>query len=147
MWLIVTGIVKRFLDALKAETFPREVFPSFIDALTTLVKSNMTAEVFRSLSLFITYAYHKPATSASRTPKGKTGTSSRTPSISYGPRRPTIGTLFDGKDAASTSLTKRELGNKILEMYAELLCEKGSNSNIRKFARTVTNKVNPKCLR
>jgi hypothetical protein len=144
MWLIVTGVVKRFLDALKAENFPREVFPSFVDALTSLVKSNMTAEVFRSLSLFITYAYHKPATSASRTPQGKGGTlPGRKSSISGGPRRPTVTVLFDGKDVASMSLTKRELGNKILEMYAELLCEKGSNSNIRKFARTVTNKVDP----
>jgi hypothetical protein len=140
--LIVAGIVKRFLDALKAESFLREVFPSFVDALTSLVKSNMTSEVFRSLSLFITYAYHKPATSATRTPKGKSGTlPSRSTSISSGPRRPTVNVLFDGKDVISTSMTKRELGNKILEMYAELLCEKGSNSNIKKFARTVTNKV------
>jgi hypothetical protein len=108
----------------------------------------MTAEVFRSLSLFITYAYHKPATSASRTPKGKGGTlPSRKTSISSSPMRPTINVLFDSKDVASTSLTKRELGNKILEMYSELLCEKGSNSNIRKFARTVTNKVDPERLK
>ena len=144
--LIDIGIVKRFLDALKAESFPREVFPSFIEAFTSLVKSNMTAEVFRSLSLFITYAYHKPAGSASRTPKGKSGTlPTRSTSTSDGPTRPTVSVIFDGKDVASTSLTKRELGNKILEMYAELLCEKGSTSNIRKFARTVTNKVCLEC--
>jgi hypothetical protein len=132
---------------LKAENFSREVFPSFMEAFTSLVKSNMTAEVFRSLSLFITYAYHKPATSASRTPKGKSGTlPTRATSISNGPKRPPINVLFDNKDVASTSLSKREVGNKILEMYAELLCEKGSNSNIRKFARTVTNKVYSVCV-
>ncbi|KAH8660641.1 hypothetical protein BGZ60DRAFT_530657 [Tricladium varicosporioides] len=133
-------IVRRFLDALKAETFSRDVFPAFMEAFTSLVKCNMTAEVFRSLSLFITYAYHKPTSSASRTPRVQSGTMpSRSGTPSSGPRRPTINVLFDGKDITSQALTKRELGNRILEMYADILCEKNT-SNIRKFARTVTNK-------
>jgi hypothetical protein len=134
--------VKRFLDALKAETFVAEVFPSFIEALTSLVKCNMTSEVFRSLALFITYAYHKPTSSASRTPKNSTSTlPSRAATVSRGPRRPTISTVFDNNEAPSVTMTKGQLGNRVLEMYTELLCEKGSTSNIRKFARTVTNKV------
>lgn len=140
------GIVRRFLDALKAETFSREVFPAFMEAFTSLVKCNMTAEVFRSLSLFITYAYHKPTSSASRTPRVQSGTMpSRSGTLSSGPRRPTINVLFDGKDVTSQALTKRELGDRVLEMYADILCEK-SSSNIRKFARTVTNKVSFSCL-
>lgn len=135
--------MKRFLDALKAELFPAEVFPSFMEALTSLVRCNMTAEVFRSLALFITYAYHKPTSSNSRTPKNngstlpiRSGTVSRN-----GPRRPTISTVFDANEMASPIMTKRQLGNQVLGMYTELLCEKGTTSNIRKFARTVTNKV------
>ena len=137
------GIVKRFLDALKAETFPRDVFPSFMEALTTLVKCNMTAEVFRSLALFVTYAYHQPSSNTSRTPKTQYGTMpARSGTISSNePRRPTLTTLFDGKEGSSTTLTKRQMGTKVLEMYTDLLCEKGSTANIRKFARTVTNKV------
>jgi hypothetical protein len=134
--------VKRFLDALKAETFAHDVFPSFMEALTSLVKCNLTAEVFRSLALFITYAYHKPTSSASRTPKKLSGTlpyRSGTTSSS-GPRRPALNTMLDPKEV-STTLTKRQLGNKVLEMYSDLLCEKGNTSNIKKFARTVTNKV------
>jgi beige protein homolog 1 len=134
--------VRRFLDALKAETFSREVFPAFMEAFTSLVKCNMTAEVLRSLSLFVTYAYHKPASSASRTPKGQYGTMpSRSGTVSNGHKRPTLATFLDGKDAVPTSLSKRELGTKILEMYADLLCENSSSSNLKKFARTVTNKV------
>ena len=135
--------MKRFLDALKAETFSRDVFPSFMEALTTLVECNMTAEIFRSLALFITYAYHQPTSTTSRTPKTQHGTlPARSATItSNGPRRPTVTTLFDGKDVASTNLTKRQMGTKVLEMYTDLLCEKASTANIRKFARTVTNKV------
>lgn len=136
------GIVKRFLDALKAELFPVDVFPSFMEALTSLVKCNMTAEVFRSLALFITYAYHKPTGSASRTPKNPGSTlPTRSGTISRGPRRPTISTVFDANEIASPIMTKRQLGNSVLGMYTELLCEEGTTSNIRKFARTVTNKV------
>ncbi|EDO00810.1 hypothetical protein SS1G_03284 [Sclerotinia sclerotiorum 1980 UF-70] len=138
----VNRIVKRFLDALKAELFPVEVFSSFMEALTSLVKCNMTAEVFRSLALFITYAYHKPTSSASRTPKNPGLTIPiRSGTISKGPRRPTISTVFDLNEMVSPIMTKRQLGNRVLEMYTELLCEKGTTSNIRKFARTVTNKV------
>ncbi|KAG9237943.1 hypothetical protein BJ875DRAFT_540065 [Amylocarpus encephaloides] len=139
--MIRMRIVRRLLDALKAESFPREVFPSFMEAFTSLAKSNLTADVLRSLSLFVTYAYHKPTSSASRTPKGQSGTiPGYSTSVSNSPRRPTVSVLFDGKDVASTALSKRELGNRVLEMYADLLCEKGSTSNVRKFARTVTNK-------
>ena len=137
--------MRRFLDALKAETFPREVFPAFMEAFTSLVKCNLTAEVLRSLSLFITYAYHKPASSASRTPRGQYGTlRSRSGTVLKGQKRPTLATFSDGKDAVSTtSMSKGELGTKILEMYADLLCENSSSSNLKKFARTVTNKVSP----
>lgn len=132
------------MDALKAETFSRDVFPFFLEALTTLVKCNMTAEVFRSLALFITYAYHKPTSSATRTPRAQSGTlPSRSGTKSNGSRRPTINTVSDGDELTSALLTRRQLGNRVLAMYTELLCEKGSTTHIRKFARTVTNKVCP----
>lgn len=114
-----------------------------MEALTSLVKCNLTAEVFRSLALFITYAYHQPSGAAARTPnKVQTGTvPSRSGTVSGGPKRPIVNTSFEGKEVNSTILTKRQLGNKALEMYTQLLCEKGSTLNIKKFARTVTNKV------
>ncbi|KAH8594032.1 hypothetical protein B0O99DRAFT_514458 [Bisporella sp. PMI_857] len=136
-------IVKRFLDALKAEAFSQDIFPNFMEALKSLVQCNMTAEVFRSLALFVTYAYHKSANPVSRaTHKGSPTTlPSRSKTIAHGPVRPTVMTLFDGsgKELNSSTLSKRQLGNKVLEMYTELLCEK-KTTNIQKFAKTVTNK-------
>lgn len=133
----MTGIVKKFLDALKSEAFSRDIIPLFMEALTTLVKCNMTAEVFRALALFITYAYHKSSLTGSRTPKNGT-LPSRMNSVAT---RPTINTMLDGGESVSSILTKRELGNKVLEMYTGLLCETGSTSNIQRFAKTVTNKA------
>lgn len=114
-----------------------------MEALTSLVKCNMSAEVFRSLALFITYAYHPSTNTASRTPnKGQAAAvPPRAGTLSSGTKRPIIATNSEVKDSNSTIMTKRSLGNKVLEMYTGFLCEKGNTSNIKKFARTVTNKV------
>jgi hypothetical protein len=140
--LIIVGIVKRFIDALKGESFMQEVFPSFVEAFRTLVESSLSAEIFRSLALFITYALHRPSASASRTPMSRQGTTSaRLSMISVKSRTPTLITSLDDKQGTNPSLTKQQVGAKILEMYADLLCEKNSTANLKKFARTVTNKV------
>jgi hypothetical protein len=140
--LIIVGIVKRFIDALKGESFMQEVFPSFVGAFRTLVESSLSAEIFRSLALFITYALHRPSASASRTPMSRQGTTSaRLSMISIKSRTPTLITSLDDKQGTNPSLTKQQVGAKILEMYADLLCEKNSTTNLKKFARTVTNKV------
>jgi beige protein homolog 1 len=135
--------VKRLLDAMKAELMSEDIVPHFISAFEKLVKCNSSAEVYRSLALFITYAFHLPQTSLPRTPKPLSAISrSSTP----GPglfRRPTTVLEANGSLGANASklLTKKQLGIRILGMYAGLLCEKGNLTNIRKFARTVTNKV------
>lgn len=134
--------MKRFLDALRAEPFQIDVFSSFMEAFTSLVKCNLSAEVFRSLALFVTYALHKPSVSAIKTPKSRHGTVTGRSAKPADPiRRPGISTDSDGKQGTATILTKRQIGTGILEMYTELLCEKGSTTNLKKFARTVTNKV------
>ncbi|KFY04795.1 hypothetical protein O988_00508 [Pseudogymnoascus sp. VKM F-3808] len=134
-------IVKRFLDALKAETFSPDIFPGFLEAFTVLVLGNLNPEVHRSLALFVTYSFHKPSTSASRTPKAKYGTVGNPKGGSSTPKRLPINTSFD-KSASASSLimSKRELGRGVLQMYTDLLCEKGSTVNLKRFAKTVTNK-------
>jgi hypothetical protein len=115
-----------------------------MEALEILVKCNMTTEVFRSLALFITYAYHQPTASSSnsRTPKVQGATAATRPATaSGGPKRPLIITQFDTAEVKSSFLTKKQLGSKVLQMYTGILCEKGNTANIKKFARSVTNKV------
>ncbi|KAK3694287.1 hypothetical protein B0T22DRAFT_369668 [Podospora appendiculata] len=139
--LLRMRIIKRLLDALKAETISEETLPHFMASFESLVKCNLNAEVHRSLALFITYAFHKPSNSVSRTPKTASATSrSGTP----GPgvlRRPTIESSQSLATTNSKLLTKKQLGVKILEMFTRLLCEKTELDDIRKFAKTVTNKV------
>ena len=135
-----SGIIKRLLDALKAETISDEVLPHFIASFESLVKCNYTAEVHRSLALFITYALHSVPSSHSRTPKPGSATPRSVTPVPSLLRKPTL-EISSPLGGASKLLTKKQLGVKILEMYTKLLCEKENLADIRRFAKTVTNKV------
>jgi hypothetical protein len=138
--------VKKLIDALKADIISPEVFPEFMTAFKSLVSSNMSSDVLRSLSLFITYALHKSDRQSARTLRSRKSTlqilqktatsparSGTTPQVSI-QGTPQLGTN-------SNALSHAQIGVKVLEMYSELLCEETGTANIKKFARTVTNKV------
>ncbi len=106
----------------------------------SLVKCNYNAEVHRSIALFITYAFHTATGSMPRTPKPASTSRSTTPGLGI-LRRPTVELGTATSATGSKMLTKKQLGVRILEMYTRLLCDKTSLTDIRKFAKTVTNKV------
>ncbi|GAB1311754.1 Beige protein-like 1 [Madurella fahalii] len=138
--LLRMRIIKRLLDALKAETISEDIMPHFMASFESLVKCNYNAEVHRSIALFITYAFHTPPGSLPRTPKPASATSrSGTPGLGT-LRRPTVEISSSHMTTASRMLTKKQLGIRILEMYTRLLCDKSNLTDIRKFAKTVTNK-------
>lgn len=112
--------------------------PFFVDALQELVQCSYNTEVHRSLALFITYAFHASPGSLPRTPKPSSATLARPPSAT--PTRPVVDTSRAGY-VLNTSLNRKQVGVKILKMYSELLCQKGNLNYIRRFAKTVTNKV------
>lgn len=134
--------MKKLLYALKGEVFTHEVLPDFMAAFKALVKTNMSADVLRSLALFVTYSLHKNNPSRPLRVK-KSNVQLR--------RQPTMGTSISGaslsppkvvNDLRSDGLSRRQVGVVVLEMYQELLFEGGNGTgNIKKFARTVTNKV------
>ncbi|KAH6630350.1 hypothetical protein B0J18DRAFT_488148 [Chaetomium sp. MPI-SDFR-AT-0129] len=138
--LLRMRIIKRLLDALKAETISQDILPHFMASFESLVKCNYNAEVHRSIALFITYAFHTPPGSLPRTPKpGSTSSRAATPGLGVF-RRPTTELSPLSSAMGSRMLSKKELGIKILQMYSGLLCEEANLANIRKFAKTVTNK-------
>lgn len=126
---------------MKGESIPEAVVPHFMNTFEILVKSNMSPEVMRSLSLFITYAFHVPVRSASRTPRPNSAISRpTTPSLA---RRSTA--EFSGTSSPIPGikfLTKKQFGIRVLNLYSTILCEKGNLAPVKKFAKTVTNKVN-----
>ena len=79
-----TGIIKRLLDALKTETISEDILPHFLTSFEALIRCSYSAEVYRSLALFITYTFHTPANSLPRTPRAL---SSASRSVTPGPGR------------------------------------------------------------
>lgn len=131
--------MKRLLDAIKGEVVAEEIMPHFMAGFEVLVKSNLSQEVMRSLALYITYAFHSPSASLPRTPKPPSATSRSSTPI---PLRRTLTDTNSSNSAAGLKyLPKKKVGIKILSMYSDILCEKGNLNHIKKFARTVTNKV------
>lgn len=136
----VTGIVKRLLDAMKGEAVSEDVVTHFMLAFEVLVKSNLSPEVMRSLSLFVTYALHTPPTIKQRPSKPLVSLSQpdmpgARVKVAAEPAR------FSTSPTGTKFLTKRQLGTQVLTMYSRILCEKGNMNHINKFARTVTNKA------
>ncbi|RYP22664.1 hypothetical protein DL765_001514 [Monosporascus sp. GIB2] len=138
--LIRMRIVKRLLDAVKSELLPENVVPFFMDTIETLVRRSYNTEVHRTLALFITYAFHTASGSLARTAKTPS-ISSRNATLSTSTSKQSTSDPNRAGQSAAKYVTKKEVGTRILAMYCRLLCEKGSLAIIRKFAKTVTNKV------
>lgn len=119
---------KRFLDALKGEEFTEETLSLFIPAFRSLFESCVSAELLRSLSLFITFVFHDE-----KIPKLHTKKSMRFNSRA---RRVSSATSSGSKKG----LSKRQIGLELLRMYTDFLCTPEDLTNIKRFARAVTNK-------
>lgn len=135
------GIVKKWLEALKSDIFTHETFGYFLETFKFLLTKNLSADTMRSLALYITYAVHKPKQQASTPARGKS-IKLRT-DLPY--RRQTLSSpspqLAKPRGDTDRQLNQIEVALRILEIYADILCVRDDVSNIKKFARTVTNKV------
>ncbi|KAI9812298.1 MAG: hypothetical protein M1827_004747 [Pycnora praestabilis] len=138
-------IVKKMLDALKGDTFSSEGFPEFMIAFKTLVSCNISAETLRSLSLFITYALHRKNMPSAAPLRARKSTIQSRQKPGQTLARPIVSTPASSPgnksgSVSSSELSRAQIGIQILQMYSELLCEDNGTVNIKKFARTVTNK-------
>lgn len=95
----------------------------------------------RSLALYITYAIHKPRQTELYPTRGK----SIKLNANVSSRRQTLSSAsphsIKQQDEVVPHLSQLEVAVKMLELYADMLCHKDEIANIKKFARTVTNKV------
>ena len=132
---------KPLLIALKAETFTHEIFPSFLESFRMLLLADFGHDILRSLAQLITYSLHNSRPSASRTPKPRSGSARPSSSASIVSKPLPINTIFEINSGPSAIMVKREIGKELLGMYADIICEKGDSAKIRKFARTVADKV------
>ncbi|KAK9476232.1 hypothetical protein V1514DRAFT_337554 [Lipomyces japonicus] len=104
-------IVKKFLQALKSGSFTKESLDQFIPAFRLIILTNVSAEVMRSISLFIAYALTQ------NTDGG-----------------------YKKSESDYIRISRSEVGYMVLKIFTDILCDASSTMVIKKFARTVTNK-------
>lgn len=121
--------------------FTNECFAYFLETFGFLLTRSLSADTMRSLALYITYAVHKSKQQASTPARGKS--MKLKTDLPY--RRQTLSSpsphLTKTRGDTELQLSQTQVAIRILEMYTDILCAKDDVSNIKKFARTVTNKV------
>ncbi|KAF2492671.1 beach-domain-containing protein [Lophium mytilinum] len=136
-------VVKRLMDALKGESFSREVFPHFLEAFKILVQSNLNGENSRYLALFVTYALHDNRSFSKRTLRPKASAMrlrNKVTAVSITPTSTPRSASPSQDLQMAPGLPLAELGLLVLEMIADLLCSRSSVTDIQRFAKNVTNK-------
>jgi hypothetical protein len=131
------------LDALKGETFSEDVFPDFLEAFSTLLRCNTSAENLRSISLFVTYALQDGRAFLNRNGRmhknSQREANNQTPIVS---RLDPFARRSDSPaEVNQNDLSSHEVGVRLFQMYTEFLCDTTSLEPIKKFAKTVANKV------
>lgn len=119
---------KKLLEVLKEGSFTTEILKPFTSAFSSLLESCLSADVLRSLSLFITYSLHKP-----KEPSGLQKKKSMRLRANSGQQ-----TITPGK---GPSVPAAKVSIEMLRMFCSLLCDTHDLEPINKFAKTVTNKV------
>jgi beige protein homolog 1 len=122
------------LDALKGDESTEESLSLFVSAFRSLLASCLSADLLRSLALFITYAIHD----------AKPLRLQRKKSIRFDAR---VRRLAVATERTQGCLSKAKVGVEILRMYCTFLCAPDEVLTIKKFARAVTNKVGYKSPR
>lgn len=104
-----------------------ETLQPCLSAFRSLMESNMSPDLLRSLALSITYALHKPKppTSLQKKKSLRFLTASSRPASAKSERY-------------IPSIT---LGIEMLRLYASILCNPNDLAPVKRFAKAVTNKV------
>ena len=135
-------ITKKWLNALKSDTFSSETLGYFLTAFRSLLNNALTADAHRSIAQYITYAVHHIKDRTNQLQHSKSIAKASTPFGSI-LRRSTAPIEADPFNHSHSSLdqvlSRRDIGIRVLEMYAELLCQRDT-TNIKRFAKIVTNK-------
>ena len=134
------------IETLKSEPIEPSVLPNVLKSLRAILEKTSSADMFRSLAMYITYAI---TTDIHVGPWKRTMPSSHSENGAISKRRNTdvakraaqdsLGP--ENKASESTSLTNFELGAEVLEMLAKVLIEDTSGVHAKRFAKNVTSKV------
>lgn len=113
------GITKRLIEIMKTKVMKKSTCSLLLAALETLLRYSASADIFRSLALYVTYAVSDDARAIKA-------------SKDYLPEN------------VECCLTPREMGIQTLSVLSRFLCNQGRSADVNRFSRSVTTKVRAK---
>ncbi|KAL1303652.1 hypothetical protein AAFC00_007008 [Neodothiora populina] len=124
-------IVRKLLDALKVDGVTSEVLPHILHALKSICLCRSSHLNHREIATFITFALHDDQALS----RGSPSMAKVVRSISIrGPRASTPDSPTRTKDEPPMpTLSKIDIGSRVLEMYSQVLCAFDNASLIKKF--------------
>ena len=137
------GVMKKIVQSLKNESVEREAHSSLLQALGQLLKVMPSSEVYRSISLYITFAVSSASEDVHRNLSSKRTQTARQTQIPHPDQNSeplTTSRAARAQPDTDNRPSQYDLGIGVLHMLVELLSEDQSGGLLRKFARTVTSK-------
>ncbi|KAG0198496.1 hypothetical protein BGX28_008050 [Mortierella sp. GBA30] len=134
-------VVKKMLAPLRTGNYPVIQLPHYVDAMKTVVFNHFSTETVRNLATFLVSTLKQSLPNRSMSVS-----SQRRPDLKADDFDGTRSSLnnsivFDPKDVpVSPTLRHAVMGNAIMEMLEQILCERGNVDYVHKFATTITNK-------
>ena len=124
-------VLRRLIEAMKSEPISRSTMTMYAEAFRVMLPQAVSAELLRSLALFVTFAVNKrniamPPRKAIRRETRQRSGSNPSPAT--------------GSDDPHALLSHFDIGVEVLRLYSEFLCKPKDETMIKKFAKTVTNK-------
>lgn len=119
------------LDALKVDSVTAEVLPCILQALRSISLCRNSHISHRDFATFITYALHDeqalgPMLSSTKSARSASVRTARTPTLDNA-------TPPAALQSVDSFLSKREIGTRVLETYAQVLCAYDNVALIKKF--------------
>ncbi|KAG0276853.1 hypothetical protein BGZ95_006955 [Linnemannia exigua] len=133
-------VVKKMLAPLRTGNYPVVQLPHYVDAMKTVVFNHFSTETVRNLATFLV------STLKQTIPNRSMSVSSKHADVKAEDLETTKASLNvdivnDPKEfVVPSTLRHAAMGNAIMEMLEQILCERGNVDYVHKFATTITNK-------
>ncbi|KAG0040780.1 hypothetical protein BGZ82_009762 [Podila clonocystis] len=119
-------VVKKMLAPLRTGNYPVVQLPHYVDAMKTVVFNHFSTETVRNLATFLVSTLKQ---------------NMKSEDLDGSKASLNIDILSDPREKSlSPTMKHAVMGNAIMEMLEQILCERGNVDYVHKFATTITNK-------
>ncbi|KAI8602080.1 hypothetical protein EDD21DRAFT_372860 [Dissophora ornata] len=134
-------VVKKMLAPLRTGNYPSIQLPNYVDAMKTVVFHQFSTETVRNLATFLVSTLKQTNPNRSSSVSSQRQTDTKADELDSAKASLNVDIVFDPRETTVSSTLKHAvMGNAIMEMLEQILCDRGNIDYVHKFASTITNK-------